>query len=71
MNGKRAIAVLCSGGDGPGMNAALRSVVRSSVKNGIDVYGVYKGYDGLLDKNVVPLDLASVSPAFRGLLFEN
>jgi 6-phosphofructokinase 1 len=60
MNGKRSIAVLCSGGDGPGMNAALRSVVRSAYKSGIDVYGVYKGYDGLIDKNLVPLDLASV-----------
>lgn len=60
MTKKPSIAVLCSGGDGPGMNAALRSVVRTAIKHGIDVYGVYKGYDGLLDRNVVPLDLASV-----------
>lgn len=60
MTKKPAIAVLCSGGDGPGMNAALRSVVRTGIKHGMAVYGVYKGYDGLIDKNAVPLDLASV-----------
>ncbi len=60
MTKRPSIAVLCSGGDGPGMNAALRSVVRTAIKNGIDVYGVYRGYDGLLDKTIVPLDLASV-----------
>ncbi|MBC7660517.1 MAG: 6-phosphofructokinase [Chitinophagaceae bacterium] len=60
MSKNRSIAVLCSGGDGPGMNAALRSVVRSAYKAGIDVYGVYKGYEGLLERSVVPLDLASV-----------
>lgn len=56
----QSIAVLCSGGDGPGMNAALRSVVRSAVHSGYDVYGVYKGYEGLLERSVVPLDLSSV-----------
>lgn len=60
MSQKQSIAVLCSGGDGPGMNAALRSVVRSAFKVGVDVYGVYKGYEGLLERSVVPLDLASV-----------
>ena len=60
MGAKKSIAVLCSGGDGPGMNAALRSVVRTAIKNGIEVYGVYKGFDGLIDRSVVPLDLASV-----------
>ncbi len=60
MTKRPSIAVLCSGGDGPGMNAALRSVVRTAIKNGIDVYGVYRGYDGLIDRTVVPLDLASV-----------
>ncbi len=57
---KQSIAVLCSGGDGPGMNAAIRSVVRSGFSLGYDVYGVYKGYEGLLDKSVVHLDLSSV-----------
>jgi 6-phosphofructokinase 1 len=57
---KKSIAVLCSGGDGPGMNAAIRSVVRSAYHEGIDVYGVYKGFEGLLDKSVAHLDLSSV-----------
>jgi len=57
---KKSIAVLCSGGDGPGMNAAIRSVVRSAYFEGIDVFGVYKGYEGLLDKSVAHLDLSSV-----------
>lgn len=56
----KSIAVLCSGGDGPGMNAALRSVVRTGVHSGYDIYGVYKGYDGLLERSIVPLDLSSV-----------
>ncbi len=60
MSKKRSIAVLCSGGDGPGMNAALRSVVRSAYKSGYEVYGVYKGYEGLIERSVIPLDLASV-----------
>lgn len=57
---KKSIAVLCSGGDASGMNAAIRSVVRSAHFEGIDVYGVYKGYEGLLDKSVVHLDLSAV-----------
>ena len=55
MKGKKSIAVLCSGGDGPGMNAALRSVVRTAIKNGIDVYGVYKGFDGLIQHQLPDL----------------
>jgi len=57
---KKSIAVLCSGGDGPGMNAAIRSVVRSAYFEGIDVFGVYKGFEGLLDKSVAHLDLSAV-----------
>jgi 6-phosphofructokinase 1 len=57
---RQSIAVLCSGGDGPGMNAAIRSVVRSAFSLGFDVYGVYKGYEGLLDRSIVHLDLSSV-----------
>lgn len=57
---KQAIAVLCSGGDGPGMNAAIRSVVRTAFSLNVDVYGVYKGFEGLLDKSIVRLDLSSV-----------
>ncbi|MGZ3706974.1 MAG: 6-phosphofructokinase, partial [Bdellovibrionota bacterium] len=42
----RSLAVLCSGGDAPGMNAALRGVVRFGIASGITVFGVKKGYAG-------------------------
>ncbi|MCR5836729.1 MAG: 6-phosphofructokinase [Lachnospiraceae bacterium] len=45
----RRIALLASGGDAPGMNSALRAVVFSATKAGIEVVGVYRGYDGLID----------------------
>jgi 6-phosphofructokinase 1 len=57
----RAIAVLCSGGDAPGMNAALRAVVRSGIAAGITVYGVYKGYAGLISGNWEVMDKKSVA----------
>ena len=57
---KKKFAVLCSGGDGPGMNSAIRSVVRSAVACDAEIYGVYKGYSGLLNKDIVKLDVSSV-----------
>lgn len=57
----RAIAVLCSGGDAPGMNAALRAVVRYGHYAGIKVYGVTKGYSGLLSRNWQEMDVKSVA----------
>lgn len=57
----KSIAVLTSGGDAPGMNAAVRAVVRSGIYSGFDVYGVYKGYNGLLNGDVKKMDLRSVS----------
>lgn len=54
------IAVLTSGGDAPGMNAAVRAVVRAGIYNGINVYGVYKGYEGLLNGDLEQLQLRSV-----------
>jgi len=51
----KSIAVLTSGGDAPGMNAAIRSVVRTGVAKGWDVYGVRDGYKGLIDGNLVPM----------------
>ena len=44
----KKIGVLTSGGDAPGMNAAIRAVVRSAVFNNIECFGVYKGYEGLI-----------------------
>ncbi len=57
----RKIALLTSGGDAPGMNAAIRAVVRSGIYNGLEVVGVLKGYQGLIDANFVPMQLGSVS----------
>ena len=45
---KKSIAVLTSGGDAQGMNAAVRSVVRSGLTRGVDVYAIYEGYQGWL-----------------------
>ena len=44
---QKSIAVLTSGGDAPGMNAAVRAVVRAGINKGMKVYGVYRGYNGL------------------------
>ena len=56
----KSLAVLCSGGDSPGMNCAIRSVVRSSIKFGLKVYGVQRGYAGLLSGNIKSMDASSV-----------
>lgn len=55
------IAVLTSGGDAPGMNAAIRSVVRTALGQGLEVYGVYRGYNGLIEGDMEPMNLRSVS----------
>ncbi|CUX96233.1 6-phosphofructokinase isozyme 1 [Candidatus Gullanella endobia] len=57
----KKIGVLTSGGDSPGMNAAIRSVVRSGLSEGLEVYGVYDGYLGLFQDRMVKLDRYSVS----------
>ncbi|MAH82118.1 MAG: 6-phosphofructokinase [Flavobacteriaceae bacterium] len=61
MNKIRKIGVLTSGGDAPGMNAAVRAVVRSSVFNGIECFGIYKGYQGMIDGLIKPLNARSVN----------
>ena len=61
MSNPNSIAVLTSGGDAPGMNAAVRAVVRSAIFKGMDVYGVQRGYNGLITGEVVKMDLRSVS----------
>ena len=55
------IAVLTSGGDAPGMNACIRAVVRTGIYNGINMFGVLQGYQGLIDNNINPMDARSVS----------
>ena len=58
---KKKIAVLTSGGDAPGMNAAVRAVVRSGIYFGFDVYGVNRGYSGLIEDDIYKMNLRSVS----------
>ena len=60
MNVKR-IGVLTSGGDAPGMNAAVRSVVRAARFHGVEVYGIRRGWNGLITGEIVKLDEKSVS----------
>lgn len=57
----KKIGVLTSGGDAPGMNAAIRAVVRKSLANGLQVVGVKKGYQGLLNEEFIDMDRHSVS----------
>lgn len=56
----QSIAVLTSGGDSQGMNAAVRSVVRSAIHHGLDIYGVERGYHGLIYDEMRRMDLRSV-----------
>lgn len=56
----QSIAVLTSGGDSQGMNAAVRAVVRSAIYHGLNVFGVQRGYSGLINDDIRPMDLRSV-----------
>jgi len=60
LNLKR-IGVLTSGGDAPGMNAAIRSVARSAAAHNLEVFGIFRGYSGLINEEVKPLTHRSVS----------
>ena len=57
----KTIGVLTSGGDAPGMNAAVRAVVRTACENGIKVYGINRGYQGLIEGDLRELNIRSVS----------
>ena len=57
----KTIGVLTSGGDAPGMNAAIRAVVRTACENGMKVYGINRGYAGLIDEDIRELNIRSVS----------
>ena len=57
----RKIGVLTSGGDAPGMNAAIRAITRSAIDQGVEVVGIIGGYSGLLNEKIIPLTSASVS----------
>ena len=57
----KKIGILTSGGDGPGMNAAIRSVVRSALSSGFEVVGIIRGYQGLIDDEIIAMNHRSVS----------
>ena len=57
----KTIGVLTSGGDAPGMNAAVRAVVRTAIANGMTVKGIMRGYNGLIVGDIVDFDARSVS----------
>jgi 6-phosphofructokinase 1 len=60
MSSIKTIAVLTSGGDAPGMNAAVRAVVRSGIYHGLKVLGIHKGYEGLLHGDIEEMEIRSV-----------
>src|SRR6476660_262537 len=55
------IGVLSSGGDAPGMNAAIRAVVRTGIFYGLEVFGIMRGYQGLIENDIVPMHSRSVA----------
>ena len=57
----KCIGVLSSGGDSPGMNAAIRAVVRTAAYHGVDVFGIERGYQGLIDGRIRKMDARAVS----------
>ncbi len=57
----KRIGVLTSGGDAPGMNAAIRAIVRTAIYNKVEVFGIRRGYQGLLEQDIEPLNIYSVA----------
>lgn len=57
----KRVGILTSGGDAPGMNAAIRSAVRSALYNNLEVFGIFRGYEGLINEDLKALDHRSVS----------
>lgn len=57
----KTIGVLTSGGDAPGMNAAIRAVVRTAIARGLNVKGIKKGYNGLLNEEIIDMRPKDVS----------
>ena len=57
----KTIGVLTSGGDAPGMNAAIRAVTRAGICNGFNIMGIYRGYDGLINDEIAPFTTENVS----------
>lgn len=61
MNEMKRIGVLTSGGDAPGMNAAIRAVVRTCAHNKIECLGIQRGYNGLINGDIIPMDAGTVN----------
>ena len=59
------IGILTSGGDAPGMNAAIRAVTRAAIYNGMAVKGIYRGYEGLINNEIKDLTTESVSSTIQ------
>ena len=57
----KRIGLLTSGGDAPGMNAGIRAVVRTAIYFGMEVYGIERGYAGLIEDTMMPMEMRSVS----------
>ena len=57
----KTIGILTSGGDAPGMNAAIRAVTRGGIYNGFNIKGIYRGYDGLINDEIKPFTTENVS----------
>ena len=61
----KTIGILTSGGDAPGMNAAIRAIVRTAIASGLNVKGIMRGYAGLLNEEIIDMDKQSVSEIMR------
>lgn len=61
MSNIKNIAVLTSGGDAPGMNAAIRAVIRTGIYHGVNMFGIRRGYDGLVHGDIMAMDAKSVA----------
>ena len=61
MSNIKNIAVLTSGGDAPGMNAGIRAVIRAGIYHGVNMFGVRRGYDGLVNGDIITMDAKSVA----------
>ncbi len=57
----KTIGIITSGGDAPGMNAAIRSIVRTAIYNDLNVLGIKQGYNGLLNGEIMEMNLSSVA----------
>ncbi|PTB95787.1 6-phosphofructokinase [Marivirga lumbricoides] len=57
----KKVAIFTSGGDAPGMNACIRASVRGAIYHGVEIFGIYRGYDGMIEGDIEPMNSYSVS----------